>query len=54
MKLTARNADPELASDIASGWAELFVSRANKTYGDSSEEQLVFFEQRLEDAAAEL
>ncbi len=54
LRLTARNEDPETASIIANGWAELFVVWANSTYGDSSEEQLVFFEQRLEDASADL
>jgi capsular polysaccharide biosynthesis protein len=54
LHLTARNADPEVASGIVNAWAELFVSWANDTYGDSTEEQLLFFEQRLEDAAVEL
>jgi uncharacterized protein involved in exopolysaccharide biosynthesis len=54
LKLTVRNASPETASVIANSWAELFVSWANRTYGDSGEDQLEFFEQRLEDAAVEL
>ncbi len=54
LKLTAVNADPEVAAAMVNDWAELFVTWANRTYGDSSEEQLTFFEQRLEDAAADL
>ena len=54
LKLAVRNADAEVASDLANAWAELFVSWANNAYGDSSEEQLLFFEQRLEAAAVEL
>ncbi len=54
LKLYAKNTDPEVAAEIANGWAELFVSWANKKFGDSSEEQLLFYEQRLEEAAAEL
>lgn len=54
LKLTAKNESPETAALIANGWAELFVSWANSTYGDSSEEQLIFFEQRFKDAAVEL
>jgi uncharacterized protein involved in exopolysaccharide biosynthesis len=54
LNLTVTNADPSLAAELANAWAELFVSWANETYGDSSGEQLVFFEQRMEEAAAEL
>ena len=52
--LTVTNEDPRLAAELANAWAELFVSWANATFGDSSEELLAFFEQRMEEAAAEL
>ena len=54
LKLSVTNSDPALASNIANGWAEMFVSWANRVYGDSGEEQLFFFEQRLEDAETDL
>lgn len=54
LKLSARNKDPQTATTIANEWAKLFVAWANTTYGDSSEEQLIFFEQRLQDAEEEL
>ena len=54
LKLTAKNENPETATAIANGWAELFISWANSTYGGSNDERLLFFEQRLEEAAAEL
>jgi capsular polysaccharide biosynthesis protein len=54
LKLSARNREPQTAAAIANGWAELFVAWANTTYGDSSEEQLIFFEQRLQYAEEEL
>ncbi|MDX1417709.1 MAG: hypothetical protein R3293_26125, partial [Candidatus Promineifilaceae bacterium] len=46
--------DPELASEVANNWAEQFVVWANRTYGDSSEDQLLFFEQQLASAAQDL
>ena len=54
LRITAVNAVPDFAAAVVNAWAELFVSWANRTFGDSSEEQLFFFEQRLEDAEAEL
>jgi succinoglycan biosynthesis transport protein ExoP len=54
MKLSARSTNPEIAARLANEWAEMFVSWANSTYGYSTEEQLAFFEERLEDAAGEL
>lgn len=54
LKLSVTNSDPILASNIANSWAEMFVSWANRAYGDSGEEQLIFFEQRLDDAEVDL
>ncbi|MDX1416623.1 MAG: Wzz/FepE/Etk N-terminal domain-containing protein, partial [Candidatus Promineifilaceae bacterium] len=54
LRLTARNRDPELASEVANNWAVQFVVWANRTYGDSSEDQLLFFEQQLNSSAEDL
>ncbi len=54
LRLTAQNPNPETAAVVANEWAELFVSWANRAYGDAGEDQLIFFEQRLEDAEADL
>jgi capsular polysaccharide biosynthesis protein len=54
LRLSATYVDPETAAEIANDWAELFVTWANRTYGDSSEEQLTFFEESLDTAAVDL
>lgn len=54
IKLTVENTDPSLAAQMANTWAELFVTWANGIYGFQGDEQLVFFEARLSEAAAEL
>ncbi len=54
IKLTVEYTDPEIAAEMANTWAELFVSWANKLYGYQGDEQLVFFEARLSEAASQL
>ncbi|MBP6016201.1 MAG: hypothetical protein KA586_05720 [Candidatus Promineofilum sp.] len=54
IKLTVEYTDAEIAAEMANTWAELFVSWANKLYGYQGDEQLVFFEARLSEAATQL
>jgi uncharacterized protein involved in exopolysaccharide biosynthesis len=54
IKLTVEYTDPGIAADIANTWAELFVTWANEIYGYQGDEQLVFFEARLSEAAGQL
>ncbi len=54
LRLTAANGNPSDAAILANTWAELFVNRVNKIYGDQGDEQLLFFEEQLQKAALEL
>jgi uncharacterized protein involved in exopolysaccharide biosynthesis len=54
IKLTASNNDPKIAAELANTWAELFVSWANQIYGNQGDEQLLFFEEQLVEAANKL
>jgi uncharacterized protein involved in exopolysaccharide biosynthesis len=54
IKLTVEYTDPGIAADIANTWAEQFVTWANEIYGFQGDEQLVFFEARLSEAAGQL
>ncbi len=54
LKLTASNGDPVMAAALANQWAESFVAWANQVYGDQGDEQLLFFEAQLLDAADQL
>jgi succinoglycan biosynthesis transport protein ExoP len=46
VRLIVRNGNPERAARVANRWATLFVAQVNELYGQS-EEELVFFEERL-------
>lgn len=54
IKLTVEYKDPKIASEMANAWAELFVALGNEMYGYQGDEQLVFFEARLEEVADQL
>lgn len=54
IKLTVEYKNPEIAAEMANTWAELFVKLANEIYGYQGDEQLVFFETRLSEAADQL
>ncbi|HPH94714.1 MAG TPA: Wzz/FepE/Etk N-terminal domain-containing protein [Anaerolineaceae bacterium] len=52
--LTIKWKDPEEAARLANEWAESFVRLANEIYGGKSQEQLLFFQQQLNDSRADL
>ena len=54
LRLTVTYKDPEKTSEIANLWANLFVIRANQVYSNSGSKQLLFYEQRAEEAATKL
>lgn len=54
VRLTVENKDPAVAAELANRWAEIYVTRANEIYGFQGDEQLLFFEARMEEAAAQL
>lgn len=54
IRLIAVAPNPEAASQLANIWAELFVTKANELYGDQGNEQVAFFESRLEQAESDL
>jgi uncharacterized protein involved in exopolysaccharide biosynthesis len=52
--LTARDESPARAAELANSWAGLFVNWANQIYGDQGDQQLLFFEEQLDDAGNKL
>ncbi|MEM7114001.1 MAG: Wzz/FepE/Etk N-terminal domain-containing protein [Chloroflexota bacterium] len=54
IRLTATNQEPDVAAELVNEWAAQFVAWANIAYGTSNEDQLLFFENRLQEAAADL
>lgn len=54
INLTVEHEDPEIAAEMADTWAELFVVWANVIFGSQGDEQLIFFETRLNEAASQL
>lgn len=52
--LTIRWKDPEEAARLANEWAAAFVRLANEIYGGQSKDQLLFFQQQLNDSRADL
>jgi uncharacterized protein involved in exopolysaccharide biosynthesis len=54
LKLTAKDENPIEAADLTNMWAELFVKWANQIYGDQGDEQLLFFEEQLDEAGKNL
>ena len=52
--LSASHEDPQTAAEVANAWAVQFVSWAGEIYGTADGEQLVFFEDQLAQAEAEL
>ena len=54
INLTVKHTDPAVAADMVNTWAEQFIIWANEIYGYQGDEQLVFFEARLLEAAGQL
>jgi len=54
INLTVKHTDPAVAAGMVNAWAEQFVIWANEIYGYQGDEQLVFFEARLLEAAGQL
>ena len=54
IELKATSESPTEAAEIANNWATIFVDWANEVYGDTSQEQVQFFEAQLVKAETEL
>lgn len=54
LNLSVQNGDPQVATDVANKWAELFVVKANEVFGSQGDEQLAYFEDQREAARQEL
>lgn len=54
VRLSVTDGTPELASEIANLWAEVFVAQANEIYGDRNGAQVDFFSMQQELAEQEL
>lgn len=54
IRLKANAENPEVASNIANIWAELFVVRVNEIYGDQGHDQILYFEEQLSNAEDKL
>jgi uncharacterized protein involved in exopolysaccharide biosynthesis len=54
LMLTASDESPAKAAELANSWAGLFVDWANQIYGDQGDQQLLFFEEQLEEAGNKL
>ncbi len=54
LNLSVQNGDPVLAAEIVNKWAELFVVKANDVFGSQGDDQLLFFEEQLENSSEEL
>lgn len=54
LNLSVQYGDPEKAATIVNKWAELFVVKANDVFGSQGGDQLLFFEEQLENSSVEL
>lgn len=54
LMLTASDESPAKAAELANSWAGLFVDWANQIYGDQGDQQLLFFEEQLDEAGKKL
>jgi uncharacterized protein involved in exopolysaccharide biosynthesis len=54
LRLTVSDESPATAAEMANIWAELFVNWANQIYGDQGDDQLIFFEEQLDEAGEKL
>ena len=54
IELTVSSKNPSEAASIANNWAAIFVDWANDVYGDTSLDQVQFFEDQLVEAETEL
>jgi succinoglycan biosynthesis transport protein ExoP len=54
LRLSVRDEDLERAAELANTWAEMFVDRDNRVYGDQGDEQLSFFKEQLSEAGLKL
>lgn len=54
VRLLVQYGDPGEAARVANAWAALFVSWANRVYGDQNGDQVLFFEEQLAEAKVAL